>query len=133
MKKSMIRPVVPFVVGLALLGCSAGRDESGPGGIVREFYRQLNAGEHEAALAHYNAMVRQGLAAPAPGADSWFADWARTETMGGQIDSVEILSETTEGQQASVTFELVYADGSTAARKVTLELEDGVWKLGLIG
>jgi hypothetical protein len=55
------------------------------------------------------------------------------ETKNGKVESVRIVQEQAEASSATVEFEVVYRDGTQASRTVTMTLEDGEWKLGLIG
>ena len=121
--------LVPLLAMLVVLGCS-GPKAAGPGQAVQDFYRHLNDGNYDDAMTLYSAEARDVLAAP----DSGFADWAKTETKSGKIDGVEVVAEKEVGEQtATVTYEIVYTDGSKVARTVSVTLEDGAWKLGFIG
>ena len=132
MNRAVRRTLFPLVLGLLLAGCS-GQETSGPGAAVEAFYDHLNSGNYVAAKALYTAEMRDMLHDPASASDAGFVEWARTETRDGSIDTVRITQEETdENDGATVEYELVYRDGSTARHTVTMKLEDDAWKLGLV-
>jgi hypothetical protein len=132
MNRAARRILLFAALGLLIAGCS-GEETSGPGQAVETFYDRLNAGEYVAAKALYTAEMRDMLGDPASASDSGFVDWAKTATRDGTIDSVRITQEQTDEEGgATVEYEIVYRDGSTAQHNVTMKLEEGAWRLGLV-
>jgi hypothetical protein len=132
MSRTLHRTLVLSFLGLLILGC-ASEPENGPTQAVKDFYRHLNNENYRGAMALYNAEARQVLEDPNTASAEGFAEWARTETKDGDIDEVRVLQEQADEASATVEYEVVYKDGTRAAHTVTLTLEDGAWKLGLIG
>ncbi len=118
----------------ALVGCASSEPVGGAGQAVQEFYRHLNDGQYSVALSLYNAETRGVLEDPNAASDSAFADWAKLETKGGKVDRVDVVQQDETGEAtASVQYRVVYSDGSSVERKVSMTFEAGKWKLGWIG
>jgi len=132
MSRTLHRTLVLPFLGLLLLGCSSSPDD-GPAQAVKDFYRHLNNENYRGAMSLYNAEARQVLEDPNTASAEGFAEWARAETKDGEVDEVRVLQEQAEEASATVEYEVVYSDGTRANHTVTLTLEDGGWKLGLIG
>lgn len=129
------RRLLPLLLTAAAFACS-GPSQPGdsPGGTLDQFYRDLNAGDFAGAMAAYSSEALDVWEDPGLTQDTSFADWARSETRGGTVDSVRILDEqrANSADQTDVQFEVLYADGSTARHKVRVVLEDGRWRMGLV-
>jgi len=112
---------------IAVAACSS--PDSDPASMaVEAFYGALNEAQYEQALGHYNDELRQTLGNP----DSGFDEWAKAETKDGSIEKVEIKgAEELEGEK-TVTYKIVYKDGSAVDRSVSLTGSDDDWKLGFI-
>lgn len=123
---------VAVLLGL-ILACAPGADESGPGGAVQRLYRHLNDGDYAAAKGLYNSEARALLDDPDFSSEEGFRTWARQHTREGTVSNVDILSVDTVGEEARVEFRIVFEDGSSESGQVTATLEDGEWKLGLLG
>lgn len=122
------------IIALGLIpACSPGADDSGPGGAVKRFYEHLNAGDHAAAKAIYNAEARALLDDPEFSSEEGFRTWASQHTREGTISEIRILNEEAEEGSALVEFVIVFEDGTTQAGQVTATLEGEEWKLGLLG
>jgi hypothetical protein len=132
MTRTLLRTLGPLALGLLILGCSSG-PEGGPAQALDQFYNHLNRENFPEAMSLYNAEARELLEDPNAADDGAFAEWARLETKHGRVDEVRVLQEQAEETSATVEFEVVYTDGTRAQHTVTLTLEDGEWKLGLIG
>ena len=137
---------IPFrILALAALAsvaaaCGSSSDEGraagGPEAALQGFYRALNAGNYDAAMTLYGAEARRVLTDPNTASPEGFAAWARDETKQGRVASVSVLGSTEAGEdgtQATVDYRVQYGDGSSVDRRVTLTLEEGQWKMGLIG
>ena len=122
-----------WVLALALAGCSGGEEHAtGPGGSVQDFFTALNDGDYDAAKGMYNAEAARVLDDPTFAAEGAFREWAEAITKQGSIRDVHILgTEETEGS-TQVSYEVVYADGSNRAGDVSVTLEDGAYRLGLV-
>jgi hypothetical protein len=112
---------------IAVAACSS--PDSDPASMeVVEFYGALNEAQYEQALGHYNDGLRQSLSNP----DSGFDEWATAETKDGSIEKIEIKGvEELEGEK-TVTYKIVYKDGSSVDRSVSLTGADDDWELGFI-
>jgi len=106
-----------------------GRAE-GPGGVVQDFYERLNEAYAEA-KAMYSSEARTILDDPGT-TDDMFAGWARQETKQGSIDRVRVLSSELGEGSADVEVEILYGDGSSSTKNVSLIEENGEWKLNLV-
>jgi len=95
---------------------------------VKAFYEHLNAGQQAEALALYTEANRTAMSAP----DSGFADWAKSETKDGTLQSVEVQPVANPGNTITVPFTLVYKDGSKAERAVEAYRIGGTWMLGSV-
>lgn len=133
MSRTLCRSLAPVLLGLLVLACSSPAPPSGPTEAVEQFYRHLNAGNFGKAKALYSAEARSTLADPDSASDEGFAQWAGIETKDGKVDEVRVTQEDTQETQAVVEYEIVYKDGTRATRSVKLTMEDGEWRLGLIG
>jgi len=122
-----------LLLALILAGCSSAPPAAGPGDAVELFYQHLNDGNYGGAKALYSSQALTILDDPDAADDAGFAEWAKLETKEGQIESVNVVSEATEEEVSALDYEIVYADGSRAQRKVTMVRENGEWKMGLIG
>jgi len=125
MKRLLILSTLLLLIAVA--ACSSpGSDPAAK--AVETFYGSLNEAQYEQALAHYNDELRQTLGNP----DSGFGEWARSETKNGSIEKIEIEgTEELEGEK-TVTYKVVYKDGSSVDRSVSLTGSDDDWKLGFI-
>ena len=132
MSRAMHRTFVLLSFVLLLLGCSSSPD-NGPAQAVKDFYRHLNNENYRGAMSLYNAEARGVLEDPSTSSAEGFAEWARAETKDGKVDEVRVLQEQADEASATVEYEVVYKDGTRANHTVKLTLEDGAWKLGLIG
>ena len=95
---------------------------------VKAFYDHLNAGQQADALALYTDANRKAMSAP----ESGFADWAKSETKDGTLQSVEVQPVANPGNTVTVPFTLVYKDGSKAERAVEAYRIGGAWMLGSV-
>lgn len=117
-------------------GAASGTTETAPAedagpkveDTVKAFYEHLNAGQQTEALALYTEANRTAMSAP----DSGFADWAKSETKDGTLQSVEVKPVTAPGNTVTVPFTLVYKDGSKAERAVEAYNIGGTWMLGSV-
>ena len=130
----MKRAALVVVCLSALIVACGGPTEVGDAGeagqTVQQFYKHLNDGNHDAAVALYSSEVRQML----EGDDEGFSTWAQSESREGAIKEVKIVDEEIDdvAGAATVSFELDYSSGSPARRTVVLSKEEGSWKLGFI-
>jgi hypothetical protein len=139
--------ILPAALAFLLLAsCSSSeRTEEGAGGgtsetassqdagpkvedTVKAFYEHLNAGHQTEALALYTDANRTAMSAP----DSGFADWAKSETKDGTLQSVEVEPVTNPASTVTVPFTLVYNDGSRERRAVEAYRIGGTWMLGSV-
>jgi hypothetical protein len=95
---------------------------------VKAFYEHLNAGHQDAALALYTDTNRTAMSAP----ESGFAEWAKSETKEGTLQTVEVEPVTATGATVTVPFTLVYNDGTRAQRAVEAYRIGGTWMLGSV-
>lgn len=103
-----------------------------PGSAVEQFYRHLNAGEYSKAKELYDAESRQLVDGQLMALGGGFSNWADTETRKGTIEKVTIVNSQVRGEGATVDYAIVYKDGSTVSKTVSLTKEGGYWKIGLI-
>ena len=116
-----------------LFSCGGGSEANGaPGLAVQQFYESLNAGDYAAAKRLYNAETLQVLDDPDLTSDAAFREWAETVTRKGSVSRVRILDSNTDADGGTVSYEVVFRDGSTYPSEVAVTQEDGRWKLGLI-
>jgi hypothetical protein len=136
MTKTWNRGLAPALALLWILfasGCASGPSE-GPGQSIEQFYRHLNEGNYREAMALYSFEARQVLEDPDTASDAGFAEWAKVETKDGKVDEVRVVQQQdSDDSNATVEYKIIYRDGSSVDRRVTMTLEDGQWKLGLIG
>lgn len=121
-----------------MLSCSSTekppeKSAEAPEKAVELFYRQLNEGDYAGAMTLYNSEALQAIEDPQGADDAGFAAWAESETHGGRVQQVKITRTDVGPTSATVEYEVVYSDGASKHSKVALTLEDGQWKLGLIG
>jgi len=123
------------LAGLLMSGCASSDEAAGEAAqTVQEFYEHLNDGNYDAARSLYNAEARGVLLDPNSASDEAYSAWAELETKEGKIDRVEIVGEEeTPEEGTSVQYRVVYSDGSSVERAVAVTLEQGKWKIGLIG
>lgn len=130
---------IPGFAVLALLllcalaaACSSSSAPEGPSETVQEFYALLNDGKFDAARRLYNTEAQAVLGDPDIVSDAAFATWAEMETKKGRIERVKFVSQETDEDRATVECELHYSDGTSRPRSMSLTLEDGGWRLGLL-
>jgi hypothetical protein len=137
MRHTIAFRVLTLVVLALVTACGTSPEgRNGPEEALQGFYRALNDGHYDAAMALYGAEARRELLDPATASPDAFAEWARSETKNGGVSSVSVLTSTPapeDPSRATVDYRVQYGDGSSVDRKVTLTLEDGEWKMGLIG
>jgi len=128
------RHLIPLLCIVALFAsCSSSDSDSSPTGeAIQQFYDRLEAEDYSGALGHYSAQVREMLEVEGGEVDESYVAWAREETKQGSVQRVEIVEESVEAEKAEVKYQVVYGDGSTATRSVSMTLEEGQWKLGFI-
>jgi hypothetical protein len=118
---------------LTFAGCSSAPTD-GPQQSIEQFYQHLGDGNYRGAMSLYSAEARKVLEDPDTASDAGFAEWAELETKNNTVDAIDVIQQEDEDPaRSSVEYRVVYRDGSTVDRKVTMTLEDGQWKLGLIG
>ena len=124
---------VAMFAGL-LAGCSSGVEEGSPGNVVQIFYQHLNDGSYGDAKALYNQEALAIVDDPDFGSEDSYREWARGETKQATVARVEIVETTLDetGAAATVTYEVVYGDGTTKGAEISLTQENGLWKVGLI-
>jgi len=131
--RRVIGVVLAALLVLAGAGCASGPSE-GPQQSIEQFYRHLSDGDYRGAMSLYSAEARKVLEDPNSASDAGFAEWAKLETKDGAVDAITVVQQEDQDEtSASVVYRVVYRDGSTVDRTVTMTLEDGQWKLGLIG
>jgi hypothetical protein len=123
------------LAGLLMSGCASSEQGAGEAAqAVQDFYEHLNDGDYDAARALYNAEARDVLLDPNTASEDAYSAWAKLETKEGKIDRVEIVGEEEIPEQGTkVQYRVVYSDGSSVERSVPVTLEQGAWKIGLIG
>lgn len=117
-----------LVIASLAVGCGGNSPEK----AVREFYKHLNAGNYSTAKELYTAEARSLVDSSLMALAGGFSQWADQETKVGTVEEVNILSSEARGETATVDYEIVYEDGSTVRKIVSLLKEDGSWKIGLI-
>jgi len=131
--RHVIGVVLAVLLLLAGAGCASGPSD-GPQQSIEQFYQYLSDGNYRGAMSLYSAEAREVLEDPDTASDTGFAEWAKLETKDGKVDKVTVVPQEESGEtSAAVEYRVVYSDGSSVDRKVTMTLEDGEWKLGLIG
>jgi len=128
--KSTTLPIV--LIGLFLSLSCAPSDENTPGAAVKTFYDHLNDGRNSEAMAMYDDEASGMFEDPSFASEGAFDEWVASETKQGSIREVEIVDASTEEASAEVKFRVEYEDGSSKTGEVSLSLEQGRWKLGLI-
>jgi hypothetical protein len=133
MKRSC-RVWIPLFCIVALFGACSSSDsgKSETELAIQQFYDRLGAEDYPTALGYYSMQVREMLEVTGGGVDESYIEWAREETKQGSVERVEIVNETVEAETADIKYRVVYDDGSTAERTVSLTREEGEWKLGFI-
>jgi len=121
-----LRIALIFISGVFALSCSG----NSPEGVVVRFYKSLNSGGYSKAKEMYTAEALQFVDAQFPG--DRFIAWADMETRKGTIQDVKVNTADTRGEGSDLTLTIVYKDGPSVNRTVSLKVENGYWKLGLI-
>ncbi len=121
MKKLSLVLVILF--GLVVLtGCS-----TSPGSVVEKFFKAIEDGEITDAVGYLSTSSVQTL-----GEEKWRAlltEATADLSNSGGIDKVDVLSEETTGEIATVAVDISYGDGSSNAETFNLVKEDGDWKI----
>lgn len=122
----LLRAALIATFAIVLFSCSS----NSPEGVVIRFYKSLNASDYSKAKEMYTAEALQFVDTQLPG--DRFVQWADMETRKGTIQDVKVNSADTRGEGSDLSFSVVYKDGSSVDKTVTLKRENGDWKLGLI-
>ena len=126
----MTKTTILFLVALmalALAGCSVFRP--GPGDVVKQFIRHVEAGETTEAAALLSGDLANNL-----GQDKLrrvLAEQTRQIQSKGGISNIEIVSEDVLGETAEVTAVTTYGNGSSQRENSKLIQKDGEWKITL--
>ncbi|NIL99463.1 MAG: DUF4878 domain-containing protein [Acidobacteria bacterium] len=113
-------------------GGGAGGDGSDAVSVVRTFYDHLNAGNYDDAKALYTTDTRDQIFIDAD-SEEGFRNWAVVETHNQSLTDLKVLTETKGEDGVTIEFELVFGDGESSQRRVTVTQEEGAWRLGFIG
>ena len=109
--------------GIVVSGCSS----SGPGATVQRFYRAVESGEVKAASEMISGSV-VSMMGPKKLEAALQSETAKISRKGG-IQSIELLSEETNGQIAEVRVRVTYGNGETDEQSVNLTRIDGRWMI----
>lgn len=131
---SFLCAVVTVLALVAPLGCSPGGSVLGgsPETTVKAFYEHLNKAEYSKAKDLYTTEARQLVDGQLMALAGGFAKFAEHETKGGTIQEVKIFSAEARGEGATVQYQVLYRDRSSATKSVSLTKEGGSWKMGVI-
>ena len=116
------------VVIFTLVGSGCGFLFSKPSGTVKKFYKNVEAGELDAAIALFSKNSEINVLGPAKvkaGLTSQSQEFKKRKG----IDSINIQDEQINGEIAVVRGTLKFNDGSSVPFESTLNKEDGKWKI----
>ena len=116
------------VMMLVLVGFSCSYFSAKPSGTVKKFYRHVEAGELDAAMAllsHTSAVAMLGPAKVKAG----LAEQTRAIKNKKGISSIDIQDEQINGETASVSGTVKFGDGTSESFSTVLMKEDGTWKI----
>ncbi len=133
MRPRYVRRLLLTLACCAVVFCASGEKDGTPGHAVQQFYDHLNAGRYAAAKQLYSAEALAVIDDPALSSEDAFHEFAVTETKQRTVSEVVVISSETGEAEAEVEYEVRYGDGGYKRSTVRLTLEDGVWKLGLVG
>ncbi len=109
----------------SLTACGA---ESGPADVVERSYRAVEEGDAEAFISTLDpavvALFRSKIVS------SIDSEQEKIEQKGG-IDSIDVLSEEEQEEQAEVVVRIEYGDGTSEEQDITLSKYEGDWKISL--
>lgn len=125
MKLTSLRATV-LVMMMALLA-SCGLFKPGPSKVVKNFYRDVEAGKIEDATKLFSAQAVQTFGSKLSTVMS--AQTRKIEKKGG-IKSIDT-QESITGDLAKVEYTVTYNDGSTEQGNIDLIKEEGDWKIQL--
>ena len=111
------------------MGCSESRS---PESTVRAFYKHLNAAEYSKAKELHSSEARQLVDGQLMALGGGFAAWGENKTKGGTLKEVRVVEASARGEGATVTYELVFKDGTSKRQTVSLTREKGSWLMGLV-
>ena len=125
MKKKLLLVLVSVLVVLVLAGCS-----SGPEGVVKGFFKALDAGKVDKAMEYLSTSTLNTL-----GHDKWQAALTSAthdlQSKGG-LSSVKVVNKKVHGDTATVTVKLIFGDGSSETDTIDLIKENGDWKIQMM-
>jgi hypothetical protein len=122
---------LPCLLALCI-ACSAPSSTSETQMAIQQFYDSLAAEDYAAVLGMYSEEIRQALPTASGEVDQGYIDWAQAETKQGRVERIELVDEQVDETTATVKYRVIYEDGSSADRSVSLTKEAGSWKLGYI-
>jgi len=122
--------LVPQIVSYCIMiSCSS---VNSPEDTVKQFYQYLNKGEYSKAKQLYTIEAKQMVEGQFMAMGGGFSKWADAETKNGAVKEIKIAGSQIRGEGASVQYEIVYVNGETKRKSVSLTKENGSWKIGLI-
>ncbi len=130
MKKVITVLVLVLIGSLTITGCP-GVGES-PSDVAKAFYKAGNEGDYEKAFSYLSIHIQ--MAYKMPGAGLVFGKFDNAMdgvTKNGTIKRIEVEGgeEFPGGHQAVIYVTLHYADGDKKQDVLTLQKEDGRWKI----
>lgn len=131
LKNPGLRAVLILICMSSSLACSQ-RPECSPGGTVETFYQYLNAGEYSKAKELFSVYRKSYLEGELE--DRFFREASATKTKQGTIDKVKIINSReflsrNRREVATVSYEIIYKDGSSMSHTFSLTKEYGCWML----
>lgn len=110
-----------------LFCCCSKSKETAPSETVRAFYVAANEGRYADAVGYLNktaAALHQGAG---PLAELTLDKMAGK---GKEIETITIIEELIQGEEATVTIEVRFRDRTMTTRSHPLTKEEGAWKIG---
>ena len=116
------------VVFFTLVGAGCGFLFAKPSGTVKKFYKNVESGELDAAIALFSKTSEVNMFGPAKvkaGLTSQSQEFKKRKG----IDSISITDEQINGEIGVVRGTVKFNDGSSVGFDSTLNKEDGNWKI----
>jgi hypothetical protein len=110
---------------------SCGLLSDGPGTVLKNLYKNCNAGEYSKAEISLSADERALLHSQEAVLNGGVKGVCDQATRNGTLSSVEVIKEDVRGEGASVSYRKHFKDGSVTNANETLIKENGKWVLAL--
>lgn len=113
--------------------------QASPSEVVEKFLWACNQGKYSEAETYYSAPLRSVMKGPVGQMMGGITGECGRVTKNGNLAKIEALSESVSGERATVTFTLVFKDGSTVTNTKSKDAplmvirEEGAWRITVGG